>query len=310
MKEPVARFESQAAKKMLVVTGGAFATRVRNSVTIIFVFAVFFISTHNMAFAAGAPGGTFNNANCVACHEKRNNELVKAWQASAHAKPSNNKKTAAAGCVACHGNSHADAAANARKDASCRQCHGEEKAPVVHSYATSKHGIIVRLEQKEWDWLQPLRQANYRAPGCAYCHLHQGEHNVSNAVTPLIPSAKTKTQVNEKMRPVCQDCHSPRYVSELSANGERMLEIGRMKWREANAVIDQARKAMPKTDPKELDPLLVTMKKHLKNLKLGVAHQSPDYQWWHGHPALDSDLIQIKGAVGRLYRQQALKNKK
>jgi hypothetical protein len=30
--------------------------------------------------------------------------------------------------------------------------------------------------------------------------------------------------------------------------------------------------------------------------------QSPDYQWWHGQPALDGDLLRIKGAVGELYR--------
>jgi len=44
---------------------------------------------------------------------------------------------------------------------------------------------------------------------------------------------------------------------------------------------------------------------HLKNLYLGIGHQSPDYQWWHGQPALDGDLLRIKGAVGELYRKSA-----
>jgi len=41
---------------------------------------------------------------------------------------------------------------------------------------------------------------------------------------------------------------------------------------------------------------------HLKNVYLGVGHQSPDYQWWHGQPALDGDLLRIKGALGELHR--------
>ena len=37
----------------------------------------------------------------------------------------------------------------------------------------------------------------------------------------------------------------------------------------------------------------------LRNLRLGAGHQSPDYQWWHGQPALDGDLIRIRNAVSR-----------
>ena len=42
---------------------------------------------------------------------------------------------------------------------------------------------------------------------------------------------------------------------------------------------------------------------HLKNVWLGIGHQSPDYQWWHGQPALDGDLLHIKGALGELRRK-------
>jgi len=37
----------------------------------------------------------------------------------------------------------------------------------------------------------------------------------------------------------------------------------------------------------------------LKALFLGVSHQSPDYHWWHGHPALDGKLLQIKGELNK-----------
>ena len=44
------------------------------------------------------------------------------------------------------------------------------------------------------------------------------------------------------------------------------------------------------------------MQKHLRNVYLGIGHQSPDYQWWHGQPALDGDLLRIKDYIGELYR--------
>jgi len=45
---------------------------------------------------------------------------------------------------------------------------------------------------------------------------------------------------------------------------------------------------------------------HLKNVRLGVGHQSPDYQWWHGQPALDGDLIRIRDRIAESRRRRAL----
>jgi hypothetical protein len=45
--------------------------------------------------------------------------------------------------------------------------------------------------------------------------------------------------------------------------------------------------------------------RHLNNLYLGIGHQSPDYQWWHGQPALDGDLLRIRGALDELDRSHA-----
>lgn len=39
------------------------------------------------------------------------------------------------------------------------------------------------------------------------------------------------------------------------------------------------------------------------NLVLGVGHQSPDYQWWLGHPAMDGDLVKIKHALDAAQRE-------
>jgi Seven times multi-haem cytochrome CxxCH len=252
--------------------------------------------------AAQAPEGEFEASACLECHQRLDPELVAAWQASKHA-----VTQTTVGCAACHGNTHTEAAARARRDSACIECHGGGKNPVVHSYATSKHGILMRLEQDEWDWSQPLESANYRAPGCAYCHIHGGNHNVSAGVRAWNPREDTdaaeRERVQDALRVVCQDCHAPRYITRLFDNGERMLAIGRMKVREAAAALAQAGSRYGEAELAAAHDRFEKMQSlHLKNVYLGVGHQSPDYQWWHGQPALDGDLLRIKGTVGELRR--------
>jgi hypothetical protein len=254
------------------------------------------------AAAAQAPEGEFENSACLECHQGQNPALVAAWQASKHA-----ATQTTVGCAACHGNTHTEAVARARRDSACIECHGGAKSPVVQSYTTSKHGILMRLEQDEWDWGQPLESANYRAPGCAYCHMHGGNHNVSAGVRAWKPledtGAAERERVQDALRAVCQDCHAPRYITRLFDNGERMLAIGRMKVREAAAALEQAGSGYGEAELAAAHDQFEKMQSlHLKNVTLGVGHQSPDYQWWHGQPALDGDLLRIKGALSELRR--------
>jgi len=256
-----------------------------------------------MTMAETIPSGSFDNAACVDCHEDQNNELVKAWQISTHG-----KEEQKADCVACHGDSHKRAAERARQDQTCIACH-EEKKPVAHSYSTSKHGMILKLEKREWDWTQSLAEANYRTPGCTYCHMHAGEHNVSSGVrdADLLKRNEEKLKVvQDATRSVCQDCHAPRYLTRLFENGERMLEIARMKVREAKNLLLQAQEEYSAEELGAAESQYQKMQLHLKNVYLGIAHQSPDYQWWHGQPALDGDLLRIKGAINELVRRKKL----
>jgi hypothetical protein len=256
------------------------------------------------------PEGPFENSACLECHQQQSTELVAAWQESVHA-----ATETMASCVDCHGTTHSNAAAHARRDRTCMDCHGEKDSPVIHSYTTSKHGILVRLEQDEWDWDRPLALANYRAPGCAYCHMHNGSHNVSASVRVWNPMESTgaaeRERVQDAMRAVCQDCHSPRYITRLFDNGEQMLDIGRMKVHEAAGALEQAEGDFTGAELAAAREHFVRMQSlHLKNLYLGIGHQSPDYQWWHGQPALDGDLLRIKGALGELHRLPVRGNSK
>ena len=237
------------------------------------------------------------NSACIQCHQKLDDSLIKDWQNSAHA-----TADPVVDCINCHGKLHEDVASESRRDEACIECHGGKKDPVVHSYSSSKHGTLMQLEKNSYDWNQPFELANYRAPGCGYCHMHRSNHDVSAMVRgDLMNDLKTE-EVHDEARGVCQDCHSPRYITDLFTNGESMLEIARKKVREAEDVINQAADSFTDAELMPAKKQFKKMQKHLRNVYLGIGHQSPDYQWWHGQPALDGDLLRIKDYIGELYR--------
>jgi hypothetical protein len=268
------------------------------SLNVVYVF--FLCAITEVIFAAeGIPSSTtvLENPECIQCHQKLNNSLIKKWQNSAHA-----STDPVVDCVSCHGKLHKDMVINSRRDETCIECHGGKKDPVVHSYSSSKHGTLMQLEKNSYDWSRTFELANYRAPGCGYCHMYQSNHDVSATVRHDLMNDQGIEEVQDETRAVCQDCHSPRYITDLFTNGESMLEIARKKVRETEDIIKQAANSF--TDA-ELMPAKIQfkkMQKHLRNVYLGIGHQSPDYQWWHGQPALDGDLLRIKDSIGELYR--------
>ena len=163
--------------------------------------------------------------------------------------------------------------------AECITCHGE-RSPEVHSYSTSKHGVLLRIGTPG------------RAPDCVSCH---GERH-----DPLD---------RDRLHHGCHQCHSPRYVASLAANGEAMIAVGRLKRREADDLLEQARADFTAEELQDMLTIRARLDAYQYRLRLGVGHQSPDYQWWHGHPALDGELLRLKGAYDGLVRQRALDGK-
>ncbi len=101
---------------------------------------------------------------------------------------------------------------------------------------------------------------------------------------------------------ICSGCHSPRYVREQFANGKRQLNIADLKLTEGEELIASA--VDSQTDA--LSKLQQRLIHHRRNVLYGVGHQSPDYQWWYGQPALDGDLIRIRDAINELHRRKSL----
>ncbi|MBF0165894.1 MAG: hypothetical protein HQM01_15555 [Magnetococcales bacterium] len=212
--------------------------------------------------------------------------MAKAWEKSAHGR-------SGVGCPACHTDNHDGAmAAHARRNTTCLTgCHERERS----SYTLSKHGVIATLETERMDFSLPLKEGNQRSPSCAYCHLHDQEHDAGRGILPLDPSGLTPgpnqaEHIEARVAP-CRDCHSPRFVDTWFSTGDRTLEIGRMKLREAEGVVSRF-------DSPQARTILRQMKeRHLKNMRLGVGHASPDDLWWHGQAALDGDLARLKSLM-------------
>ena len=265
----------------------------------LFVFSLALVSSQNLAANKSTPTGIIENKACIQCHEKDNPQLIKEWKKSIHAntQPVTN-------CIACHGKLHQQAASHARRDSICIDCHGGKNASVVHSYRTSKHGVIMQLEKNSYDWQQPLSLANYRAPGCSYCHLHRADHNVNSMTRDSLMDNNAANRIKSRIRKVCQDCHAPRYITQLLANGESMLEIARKKVREGKNLVKQSSTIFSENALSPARKLIKKMQLHLRNVFLGAVHQSPDYQWWHGQAALDGDLLRIKGMIDELHRNK------
>ncbi len=300
---------------------------------------VFFYSTLLISAPQSAKfalNQTYLNSDCLSCHKKIKTQIVKAWHDSGHSDKfdgsgnSNHFKNAGksnADCVQCHGSSHKNALAKSRSDAVCITCHGGSKAPVVHSYITSKHGVIMTMRKKRVDWNKALKSANYRVPGCAYCHMHNTEHNTKKSIRPNKASSThaddmTSKELQRQTLSVCSNCHAPRYIRRLFENGEKMLLIAGKKLNEARILVDKISPSSYIENQKKstykaehlmgielIKKQFHKMEKHYNNVYLGIAHQSPDYQWWHGQPAMDGDLIKIKAMISELQREENIRSR-
>ena len=258
----------------------------------------------------------YQQKQCLECHQKINPDLVNEWLNSGHGE----KIKPAADCIKCHGNSHQDALKKSRPDSICINCHGGKKSPLVHSYSTSKHGAIIQMRKNKIDWNKRLKLANYRVPGCSYCHMHDKQHNTKTTIRSKASSITAnqvgmekhsleKQWLEKRMQQtvgVCFNCHSLRYIKRLFENGESMLAIAQKKVDEAQQLLDQLTSQYTDKKLTTIRKQFKRMKKHYHNVYLGIAHQSPDYQWWHGQPALDGDLINIKAMISDLQRRENL----
>ncbi|MBI5109910.1 MAG: hypothetical protein HZA62_14325 [Rhodocyclales bacterium] len=173
----------------------------------------------------------------------------------------------------------------------CVECHA---GAAERSWALSKHGVIARIE---------AGRERRRAPDCTGCHSVEAQAPTATHYA----GKRSRAQAREAATESCRACHSPRYTTEQNAAAQRGLAIGEMKQREAEALVATARRETAGEELARIESLFATLRdKNLRELRLGLAHQSPDYQWWLGQAALDGSLLRIKGTLGEARRNRAV----
>jgi hydroxylamine dehydrogenase len=164
---------------------------------------------------------------CDACHAQAGATDDKYWSEDQKQYIDTSSLPYRNGCIACH-TRHSFHLEEARKPEACYTCHMGPDHPNYESYMSSKHGSIYVARGKNWDWSQPMAQARWDTPTCAYCHMlyvaPDGTRSVSHNMTRKIiwgmgvqPAGGelkdiTVTPENEAKRnemvKVCLTCHS------------------------------------------------------------------------------------------------------
>jgi hydroxylamine dehydrogenase len=164
---------------------------------------------------------------CDPCHAQAGATDAKYWSEDQKKYVDTSSLTVRNGCIACH-TRHAFSLEEARKPEACYTCHMGPDHPNYEAYMSSKHGSIYVARGKAWDWNQPMAQARWEAPTCAYCHmLYVGNdgarvtsHNMTRkiiwgmGVQPALGQLKDLTVLpanqakRNEMIKVCLTCHS------------------------------------------------------------------------------------------------------
>lgn len=125
-------------------------------------------------------------------------------------------------CDSCH-TRHRFSAAEARRPEACITCHSGPPHPDDETYYASAHGKRYLAEGDQIDWSKPLKKGNYEIPTCAYCHMHNGKHQVADkAIWKFgLREVNPHTSKNKAMRArwvkVCSDCHAPDWAASRLA---------------------------------------------------------------------------------------------
>src|SRR3989337_1654967 len=166
--------------------------------------------------------GEFTNEQCVTCHTAENPGIVTQWRQSQHGTPPEGKEVV--GCGVCHS--------------------GPEQYE-YEMYMQSYHGMIYQGEGQNWDWTKPLNAKNYVVPTCAYCHMQDGEHNVTKTSTvytfmgtSLVDRGAYRYKATrDAWINTCKGCHSPRFARDHLVAMDEAVQLSFTKYREAMGIL-------------------------------------------------------------------------
>ena len=226
-------------------------------------------------------------------------------------------------CSACHSR-HDFSPRRARQPENCAKCHMGPDHPQKEIFEASKHGIAYRdlkdeLDLDGDDWV--LGEDYAAAPTCATCHMsghmrnggritHDPGERISWTNRPPI-SLVMDTDVNhhvvketdpakrrelvadtwqakrDRMKQVCQHCHTPDYVNAFYEQYDDLILLYNEKFAKPGQAIVAALREQGMITPAQFDEEIEWTWFYLwhhegRRARHGAAMMAPDYTHWHG----------------------------
>jgi hydroxylamine dehydrogenase len=260
---------------------------------------------------------------CDACHAQAGATDAKYWSDEQKKYVDTSSLPYRNGCIACH-TRHAFSLQEARKPEACFTCHMGPDHPNYEAYMSSKHGSVYVARGSSWDWSQPLAQARWDTPTCAYCHMlyvaadgaRTSSHNMTRKIIwgmgvqaaggelkDITITPENQAKRNEMIK-VCLTCHS-----EDKARG--YLESADAHKLAGDALVIEARKILAGLyKDKLIEPSHAQVSAGLLSGPRYTAIELPDGIAFHSPASLYYDVTPIERDYFDLFFFSALKSYK
>ncbi len=245
-------------------------------------------------------------------------------------------------CSSCH-SPHKFSIKEARMPETCGKCHLGPDHPQIEQYLKNTyHGVRYKAESKNWNWeARPWKVGvDFSAPTCSVCHMGgiadasgkvivpsthdvgamlkwetQGPFNFyqssnPNKVIGFTPDKELAEQNRERMKKICQACHSPRWVDQYFESYEKVLEDYNKTAKYAKSLLDKMYEEGLIDPSNKLDEFPEQMWYYIwhhdgRIWRFGAAMMSPDYAHWEG--AVESILDHLARMIDWYETQKKLR---
>lgn len=277
----------------------------------------------------------FNNApgetGCMQCHgteiklDENNRPTSDTWPNAGMGNIYPDGSTGS--CGTCH-TRHKFSVAESRKPNACASCHLGPDHPDIEIYENSKHGHIFLTDSDSWIWdaaPDTWEPGDYRAPTCATCHMSgigqlSSTHNITerlywnlwaersevrNSDDVLSPLLGNGEEGREKMKLVCNSCHSSLHTDSFFEQGDRAVQLYNVAYYDPAKAMrtELEEKGLLKDNPwtDEFQITYYYLWHHEgRRARQGALMGAPDYAHWHGFFELQQDMYKLE----QIYNQR------
>jgi hypothetical protein len=229
-------------------------------------------------------------------------------------------------CSTCH-TRHKFSIVEARKPNACASCHLGPDHPDIEIYENSKHGHIYLTDSEDWIWdsaPDTWEPGDYRAPTCATCHMSGiGELSTTHNITDRLywnlwakrsevrdsddvmsPVYGNGEEGREKMKIVCNSCHSTLHTDGFFEQGDRAVQLYNEAYFDVAEAwrAELAEKGLLKENPwtDEFQVIYYYLWHHEgRRARQGAMMGAPDWAHWHGFFELQQDLYDLEAIYNK-----------